>query len=186
MVTHYKSWLERAGTTTKVQRLEFLGFVKEETLDKPQIFLDRASNAYLCGLYKCKLPDGSIKHLKFRCEYDPSEGGNDVGWNYNLQKDAIKDDRPDEITCSREMCLLGKVGTDYESIELQEVAKKHYNVIMHLETILKLEEFAEIAEAIKLKLNYMLSPTRESSRCFFEYKKKHPDKVQLLNELIYG
>jgi len=183
MITYYKSWLEKAGTTQKVQRLEFVGFVKNDK-EKPKVFYDNKKNSYLCGLYRCTLPDGLNKILKFRCEHDPSDRGNDVGWNYNRIQDVQQDTKPDQITCSRQVYDSGKVDSSYESNELQEVAKRHYNMIMKLENFLKIPTLADLYDSIKLKLNYVISPDRESSRCFQEYKSIYPEKIFHLNALL--
>lgn len=186
MITHYKSWLEKEGTTQKVQRLEFMGFIKEDQKDKPLVYKDKKGNNYLCGLYRCLLPDNTQTQLKFRVEYDPDQGENSVGWNYSSVAEAIQDNIPDEITCTREMCLAGKVNTDYESTELLEVTKKRYNTILKLENILKDVSLKDLHILARLKLDYILSPSRVTSRECSEYRESNKGLDKELNKMVYG
>lgn len=183
MITHYKSWLEREGTTQKVQRLEFLGFIRDK--ETPRIFYDKKRNAYLCGLYKCSLPDGSVTTLKFRCEYEPQENEGAVGWNYNSAQEAIQDSSPDEISCSREICSGGRITTNHESEELLQLSKQKYNTIMKIEDIYRNVNYKDLHALAKLKLNYMISPSRDSSRNLKEYREKHPELDDMLTKLVY-
>lgn len=185
MITHYKSWLEREGTTQKVQRLEFLGFVKEDIKDTPRVFFDKKRNAYLCGLYRCLLSDGSTAHLKFRCEYEPAEAEGAVGWNYNSAQEVVQDTVPEEITCTREMCEAGRVGTNYESTDLLEKSKQRYNTIMKIENIFHNPEYRELHNLAKLKLNYMISPSRDSSRNLQDYRQRYPELDEMLTKMVY-
>jgi len=184
MITHYKNWLSKQGTTQKVQRLEFLGFAKDETGIKPVTFKSKEGNLYLCALYRCRNKEGEIENLKFRVEYEPSSTENDVGWGYTKPIDALKDTVPDSVTCLPEMCKAGFVGADYESPWLIEESRKRYNTILKLESIISNERFDKYHKLAKARLRFIESPTNESMNEFKEMRNSNKDLHQELNNIV--
>ena len=183
MITYYSNWLNKTGTTQKVQRLEFLEIERKD--NKYKIFQDSKGKQFLCALYRCRnLKTNEIDILKFRMEYDAGESTNDVGWNYTNINHAVKDSSTDDITCTRELYNSGVVGTNYESPDLVLESRKRYNKIIRLENILSDDEYIEFHKLAKAKLAFTESPTAETYEEFIELRDQDRDLHDRLNEIL--